>query len=423
MPTSPETIIADLYKTESKRLIAVLTRLFGPHNSNLAEDVLQDAFTQALKKWKKDGIPKNPSAWLMSTAKNKAIDSLRANKTRTKFTEDIALQLESEWALTATIDDEFQDEKIRDDQLRMIFMCCQEHIKPENRLPFILKNLCGLTVHAISRALLISEELVKKRLQRTRSKLRDSDFSLPSHDKLGQAMESVHTALYLLFNEGFHSTSERSSINTLFCYEALHLVGQLINEHHVVNKETFALFALMHFHIARLDTRLDNDGHNIALDLQERGKWNTSQIRTGSSILKLADEIPSPKDRFYFEAQIAREHCQATSFKDTCWNNIVDFYVALIAIDPSPIIKLNHAVALAYAGQTVKARENTIQLSEHPALKKSHMPNAILAHISAMNGDRKTAYYFAREAKGLGGTDREHQLMMQQLDRLLLSHA
>lgn len=267
-----DALIAELYKTHSARLLAVLTRIFGTHNLDLAEDVLQDAFNKALLKWKQDPLPDKPIAWITQAAKNQAIDTIRANKTKLRFSNDLAQHLESEWSLGSTVEAEFQEDKIKDDQLRMIFMCCHEDIKPENRIPFILKTLCGLSLSAVARALVLSEETVKKRLHRTRNQLKHHTFTFPADHELIDKMDTVHTVLYLLFNEGFYSSSKQQAIHLLFCQEAIGQMNILLQEPGIINQDTLSLLALMHFHIARIDARTDATGQNIPLDMQEDRK-------------------------------------------------------------------------------------------------------------------------------------------------------
>jgi RNA polymerase sigma factor (sigma-70 family) len=415
-----KTRIAKLYKTDSSRLLAVLTRIFGSHNFELAEDTLQDAFSKALIHWQQKGIPDNPSSWIIRTAKNQAIDTIRANKTKIKFADDLTQMLESEWSLGNTVDQEFKESNIKDDQLRMIFMCCHEDIKPKNRIPFILKTLCGFSIQAIAKALLLPEATVKKRLLRTKEKLKNHKFEFPMTDKLIEAMGTVHIVLYLLFNEGFYSSDAKQSINIMFCQEAIGLVNLLIAEPKIANQDTLALFALMHFNIARIDSKVDNDGFIIPIDLQDRKLWKKEYINTANQILNLADLAPlEASGRFFYEALIAKEHCQAIAFEQTDWDLIVEHYEKLIQITDSPIARLNQAIAIGYAGDTSAAIKLTESLDGHKALKYSHMPLAILAHLNAKVGDKKRAYQLASESKKRGGTPHEHRLMMHQIERLL----
>ena len=351
-----EDAIAEVYKQESAKILAVLTRLFGTDNFSLAEDVLQDAYSKALVDWQEKGIPDNPPAWIITTAKNLAIDNLRSNKAKIKLSNDLAYFLESEWSINNTIEQEFSEHKIKDDQLRMIFMCCREEIKPANRIPFILKNLCGFSISAISRSLLIPEATVKKRLLRTKKQMTDHPFEFPEDDKILQTMDSVHTVLYLLFNEGFHSSHKEKSVQLIFCQEAIGLVGLLIDEPKIVNQDTLALFALMHFHIARVDSKTDPEGHPIPIDLQDRSLWRKEYIITANFFLQQASQSSlATSGRFYVEALIAKEHCEAKDFKDTDWGKISTYYEKLLLSTDTPVTRLNQAIAIGYAGNLKNA--------------------------------------------------------------------
>ena len=412
--------ISKLYKQESSRLLGVLTRIFGTHNFSLAEDVLQDAFAKAWHEWQDKGIPANPAAWLLTTAKHQAIDVIRNQKMKIKFADDLAYHLESEWTLGATIEDAFQAPKIKDDQLRMLFMCCHESIKPENGIPFMLKALCGFSIPAIARALVVPEETIKKRLQRTRKKISTLSFAMPKAHELHQALATVHTVLYLLFNEGFHCSSDKQSVRLEFCQDAIALVKLLVDEPSIANQETLGLFALMHFHIARIDSKLSHDGQNIPIDLQDRKLWTQAYIQTGNQLISYANKLtPHNQGRFYLEACIAQEHCNATSFEATDWENIITLYDKLIATNDSPIAKLNQSIAVAYAGDTNKAIAQAKALQQNNLLKKSHMPWAVLAHLHAKNNNTEEAYRCLEKAKALGGTPQEQLLMLQQVERIL----
>jgi len=417
--TDVDALIEQLYKAESAKLLAVLTRIFGIHNFDLAEDVTQDAYSKAMVDWQQHQVPENPAAWLMTTAKNRALDKIRANKTKVKFSQDLSQYLDSEWTLAFTIEEEFQAPKIKDDQLRMIFICCHQSIKAENRVVFILKTLCGFSIHAIARALLLTESTVKKRLLRTREKLKQLSFELPSDDKLSESMDTVHTVLYLLFNEGFYSSDPKKPINIEFCQEAIALVKMLINEPKMVNQDTLGLFALMHFNIARINARVDQEGFNIPLDIQDRSLWQQAYINTGDHILKMCTESNLAPSRFYFEALIAQQHCCAATFANTNWPLIVGYYDDYIKITDSPVAKLNQAIALGYTGKVNEAIESVERLQSHKALINSHMPLAILAYLNAKAGNEKLAYQQAHCSTKLGGTKHEHRLMMQQIQRLL----
>ena len=298
-----EAAIGRLYKQEAAKILAVLTRVFGPQNFSLAEDVLQDAFAKALLNWQQQGLPANPLAWLISSAKNQAIDVIRHNKTKLKFADDLSYHLQSEWSLGNTVEQEFSQPKIKDDQLRMIFACCDMDIKAQNRIPFILKTLCGLSLEAIARALLQPPQVIKTRLYRTRKQLQLQSFNFPEPEQLSRLMHKVHTVLYLLFNEGFHSSEKQQPINLMFCQEAIGLAKLLIDEPSVVNQDTLGLLALMHFQVARVSSRVDQQGFNIPIDLQDRSLWDLQCFSTATELLQLAPQNKKGgAGRFYLEA-------------------------------------------------------------------------------------------------------------------------
>jgi len=338
-------MVEKLYKSESAKLLAVLTRIFGPENIDLAEDVLQDTFKKALTHWKDKGQPTNPAAWLMQTAKNRAIDLIRNKKRVINFAEDLAHHLESEWSLHAAIDKEFSDDKIQDDQLRMMFMCCRKNINQANQIPLMLKMLCGFSITATSRALLISEATVKKRLLRTKQLLKTSTFEMPSEENIPSALNTVHTVLYLLFNEGFHSSTGKEIINRQLCLEAIGLVKLVTEAQGVANRDSFSLLALLHFHMARIDSRLNEQGSAIPIDLQNRGLWDREKMTLAQQYLKTAAGMNDNTGRFFFEALIAQEHCRSSSFENTNWQHIVIYYSSLIEITQSPVAMLNQAIA------------------------------------------------------------------------------
>ncbi len=406
--------VALIYKQHSAQLLAALVRFFGPQNFQLAEDSLQDAFTKALLQWAQ-AMPQNPVAWLMITAKNQAIDVLRAQK---KLQQVESFSDFGEQGID--VNQRLNNECLKDDQLRMIFMCCHPSIKAENRIPLILKTLCGFTIAAISRALVVPETTIKKRLFRTRESLNSHVFDLPPPDKMSLAMDSVHTVLYLLFNEGFHSSDNEEALNRELCRDALGLVNLLLDEVRLVNQDTVGLYALMHFHMARIDAKVDQEGRRIPINLQDRRLWDPSLFDRAVALL---DKAPSLRlgasGRFVLEAQIAKHHGLALRFTDTDWQSIVSLYRELVWVTRSPVAELNLAIALAYAGDTQKAIQNLHVLCGHRSLKKSFMVWAALAHVYALTGQRALAYENAYKAKQLGGTPHEHHLMMQQLERLL----
>ena len=343
----PETI-ETLFRRESGRLISVLIRLLGPQNLTLAEDVVQEAFVAALRDWSNHGVPDNPPAWLLTAARRRAIDAIRRERTRRTFAADLAKFLDSEWTLASTVDEAFSEPRIKDDQLRMIFMCCHPSLPPEGRITLILKTLCGLSVTAIARALLTSESTINKRLYRTRLALRGVQFEIPSAEDLPAARDIVHTALYLLFNEGHLSTTDKPILREL-CHDAMVLTQLLADDGSIATSDTLALLGLMCFNAARLESRLDQDGRLVPLDGQDRSRWDRALIRQGYQCLVRSSQLDeSAASRFHLEAAIAARHCSASSFAETDWVSICHLYDRLLEQTSSPMVVLNRAVAVSY---------------------------------------------------------------------------
>jgi RNA polymerase sigma-70 factor (ECF subfamily) len=410
--------IEALFRRESGRLISVLTRVLGPRNLELAEDVLQESFVAALRDWSRDGIPDHPSAWLFSVARNRAIDAIRRERTRRTFAADLAMYLDSEWTLAPTVDDAFGESWVKDDQLRMIFMCCHPTLPIDSRVTLILKTLCGLSVPAIARALLTTEAAINKRLYRTRQALRDVRFELPPAAERPAALETVHTVLYLLFNEGYLSTGEKPIVREL-CRDAVLLV-RLLDESALANSQTVALLALMYFSVARLDARVDDDGRLIPLDRQDRSRWDRALIDQGFACLARSATMEAvAATRFHLEAAIAARHCEAATFEETNWASICSLYDRLVEIDPSPMVELNRAVAVSYRDGPGTAIPIVEAMREARRLPHNHVVAAVLGHLYARAGSVEPARRFLDEALRLAPTPHERELIARQIDRAM----
>ena len=416
----PAAAIEQVYREHASRILAVLVRLFGARNLELAEDVLQEAFRKALIAWQQDGIPDNPAAWLMATAKHQALDVIRGQRTQRRFSEDLAQQLDSGWTRSYAVEQEFDETRIKDHQLRMIFMCTTEEMAPENRIPLILRTLCGFSVPAICRALVLPEATVKKRLLRTRERLQGHTFAFPAADRLPHAMDTVHTVIYLLFNEGFHSVDGDAPMNLELCREAIHLATLLVSEPRVVNQDTLGLLALMNLQLARADARLNEQGRNIPIDLQDRARWDAGQIGLARGLVIAAQGAPpGASGRFLIEARIAEQHCLAPTFAETNWPAIVALYDQLVEATGSPVAELHRAVAVGYAGDVPDALAHVNDLRAHEVLRASHLPDAVAAHLYALAGDATAARRHAETSRQLGGTPDEQRATLEQVERLL----
>jgi RNA polymerase sigma-70 factor (ECF subfamily) len=253
---------------------------------------------------------------------------------------------------------------------------------------------------------------------RTRDKLRGHAFEFPPRERLASVMDSVHTVIYLLFNEGFHSTDDSRVMNLELCREATHLVSLLVGEPRVVNRDTLGLLALMRFHLARSASRVDEDGVEIPLDQQVRSRWDTDAIAEASRWLELAQKVaPGASGRFFIEAKIAEQHCSALTFDTTNWTEIVRWYHALVDTTQSPVAALNRAIAVGYAGNLDDAITQIASIRQHELFRQSHLPAAALAHLTAMQGDATSARRHADEADRLGASPREQRALRAQLRR------
>jgi RNA polymerase sigma-70 factor (ECF subfamily) len=257
-------------------MVSALTRIFGIHNLALAEDVVQDALCRALSVWKYRGVPENPGAWLMATAKNRALDVLRRERTARTFAPDVGRLLETEWTLSPIVEELFSEHEILDDQLRMMFSCCHPRVSEEAQVGLILNILCGFSIAEIANAFLTSEAAIQKRLQRAKKQLAESGplFDVAGKEKVGERLGTVHAALYLLFNEGYHGGHPEAAVRVELCTEALRLAVLLAKHPAAGLPETHALCALMCLNGARLPARFDDNGKLNTLVEQDRSLWD-----------------------------------------------------------------------------------------------------------------------------------------------------
>jgi RNA polymerase sigma factor (sigma-70 family) len=412
--------VESAYRAHASALLAVLVRLFGTQNLALAEDVLQEAFRKALVAWADTGVPDSPAAWLMATAKHQALDTIRNQRTRRRFADDLSQQLDSGWTRTYAVEQEFGETRIKDHQLRMFFMCASADLTPDSRIPLMLRALCGFSIPAICRALVLPEATVKKRLLRSRERLAGHAFDFPPLGQLPQAMDTVHTVIYLLFNEGYHTTHGSAPMDLELCREAVHLATLLADEPRVVNQDTLGLVALMELHLARAASRLDDSGASVPLDLQDRARWDGEQIAHARALIAVAYAAPlGASGRFIIEARIAEQHCLARTFADTDWRAIRALYDQLVDATGSPIAELHRAVALGYEGDLQGAIARVEALRATDLLRSSHVPPAVLAHLWALAGSTEHARRLAAESTALGGADHEQRALLAQVERLL----
>lgn len=362
-----------LFRREAGRMVATLTRIFGVHNLALAEDVVQDAFCRALEVWRFRGVPENPSAWLMATAKNRALDVLRRERTARTFAPELGRLLDSEWTLAPTVEELFGAHAIKDGQLRMMFSCCHPRLPEEAQVALMLHILCGFSVDEVAAAFVSSHDAMEKRILRAKKVLAGSRrlFDVLSADDLSARLLAVQRALYLLFNEGYHGASSESAVRADLCQEAMRLARLLLDHPPAATPATHALYALMCLHAARLPARIDASGDLRSLFEQDRSRWDTNLIAEGQRLLDLAATGPQLTE-YHVEAAIAWVHATAQGAEDTNWGMIVTFYDKLMDLRPSPVVALNRAIAIAQRDspqrgiEEIRAIANSDRLAAYP---------------------------------------------------------
>ena len=357
-----------LFRHEAGRLVAILTRLFGIHNLALAEDVVQDAFCRALEIWKFHGVPRNPSAWLMTTAKHRALDVLRREGTARKFAPELERQLESEWTLTPAVEEAFA-RGLNDAQLRMMFSCIHPQLPEETQVALILHLLCGFGIDETAAAVLKNRSATEKRIARAKKTLaRSKDlFDLAGAADVAARLPAVLRALYLLFNEGYHGASPESVVRAELCEEALRLVHLLVEHPLTSTPASHALAALLNFHAARLPGRLDSAGNLLLLVDQDRSRWNAGRIAEGRRQLELS-AAGAELTAYHVESAIAGLHARALSADETDWDGIVSLYDVLMSIQSSPVVALNRAVALAQRDGPARGLEEISRIEDRKRL-------------------------------------------------------
>jgi RNA polymerase sigma factor (sigma-70 family) len=400
----------DFFRQESGRLVAALTRIFGIHNLQLAEEVVQDSFCRALEIWQYRGIPENPSAWLMTAAKNRALDVLRRDKTARTFAPELGRLLESEWTLAPTVEDLFSESAIKDDLLRMMFSCCHPQLPEESHVALILNILCGFSVDEIAHAFMSSHSAIEKRMTRAKLVLSNSKklFDVAVDAEFKKRLPSVYRALYLLFNEGYHGASSETSVRGELCREAMRLTALLLNHPSSATPITYALGALMCLHGARLPSRVDSMGHLTSLFNQDRSKWDQDLLKDGMRLLELS-ATGAELSEYHIESAIASIHATALTVEETKWASIVSLYDTLIKLRPSPVIALNRAIALAQSEGPARGLEEIRAIPDIDRLKSYPFFHAAQGEFELSLGKPKSAIMQFQIALSLARNPMERQ--------------
>lgn len=388
-----------LFRHEAGRIVSALTRIFGVHNLALAEDVVQDAFCRALEVWRVRGMPDNPPAWLLTTARNRALDILRRQRTANTFAPELGRLLDSEWTRTPIVDEILTADAIPDSMLRMMFSCCHPRLSEAAQVGLILNILCGFSIDEIASAFTTGHAAVEKRIVRAKKVLAESkrlfDTAVPAN--FSGRLPAVHRALYLLFNEGYHGASPKASVRLELCNEAIRLIAMLLQHPLGATPATYALAALMTLTAARLPARTDSSGSLVALFDQDRTLWDRTRVSEGMRLLELSAS-GTDLTVYHVEAAIASVHALAPCAEDTDWSAIIDLYDSLTQINASPIVALNRAIAIAQRDgperglEAMKAILNLGRLARYPFYP------AALGELELRRGHRGLAGEHFREA-------------------------
>ncbi len=410
--------VSHLFRQESGKMVAVLVKIFGTENLELAEDVMQDALVRALETWKFHGIPDNPRAWLYRTAKNKAIDVIRRNKhsQTIDFSAPERQLLTSEYTLATTVGNYWQDDHIKDDFLAMMYACCHPELSPENQITLILKSLCGFSTKEVAKAFLTTEDAVSKRLYRTKEYFRKNKTrpEIPSAGELGSRTTSVLNAIYLMFNEGFNSTHSDQLIREDLIHQAMMLCKSLLENKRTELAQGYALMALMCFHSARTDSRLTPEGELILLAQQNREEWNRDLITLGNQYLNKAafgDKISA----YHLEAAIAYEHCVAKNYESTNWKRILGYYDALLSNSDDPIVFMNRCLVILQLNGPESALKNLNTVKDNKQLQKYYLFHASLGEIQTRLGRKTEAAQSFQKALKLTQSNQEKRFLRDKI--------
>jgi RNA polymerase sigma-70 factor (ECF subfamily) len=405
-----------LFRHEWGRMVGAVTRIFGLHNLALAEDVVQEAFCRATEVWAFRGVPENPSAWLMATAKNCALDVLRRERTARTFAPELGRLLESEWTLAPVIEEAFGPNAIRDGLLRMMVSCCHPNLAEEAQVALMLHILCGFSVDEIASALVNTHAAIEKRITRSKKTLAKSkrllDVTTPA--QFAPRLPAVHTALYLLFNEGYHGANPQFAVRSELCHEAMRLTAVLLEHPLSATPRTYALAALMCLNAGRLPSRIDPSGDLRSLFDQDRSAWDQQLIAEGMSFLDLSAK-GSEVSEYHVEAAIASVHATARRIEDTDWGKIVSLYDSLMSIRPSPIVALNRAIAIAQRDGPDRGIEAIRAINDADRLRAYPFYWAALGEFELRRKRSEYAQHHFRSALTLARNDAERHFFNQRL--------
>ena len=403
-------IIDAVYRTESRRVLATLIRLLG--DFDIAEEALHDAFRAALEQWPRDGVPDKPRAWLVSAGRFKAIDAIRRNA-RFDALDDVPEQTDPSTEDGIALD----TENVEDDQLRLVFTCCHPALAPDAQVALTLREICGLTTEEIAHAFLIAPTTIAQRIVRAKAKIRDAriPYQVPSRAELPDRLDSVLRVIYLVFNEGYSASAGTSLTRHDLSAEAIRL-GRLLMEL-LPEPEVIGLLALMLLHESRRAARTSPAGEVILLDDQDRSRWNRDQISEGTALVEraLSSGLAGP---YSIQAAISAVHANARQAAETDWTEIVGLYDVLMRTDPSPVIELNRAVAVAMRdgpSAGIVLIDAILDRGDLADYRLAHAARAELCRRLGRNADARASF---QQALGLTRQETERRFIERRLAEL-----
>jgi len=404
--------IEQIYHEESGRILATLIRLLG--DFDLAEEAMQEAFALAVEQWPKQGVPGNPRAWLVSTARNRAVDTLRRRISFEKKQDELQRLIEARSALASQDEAMIDGDPMSDDRLRLIFTCCHPALRVEAQVALTLRTLCGLTTEAIAKAFIAPVPTMAQRIVRAKQKIRDAriPYRVPPMEDLQERLTAVMLVVYLVFNEGYSAASGEALIRRDLCAEGIRL-GRLLCELLPKEMEARGLLALMLLHDSRRDTRVTENGEIVLLEEQDRSRWNQEFIREGTALAEAALRTsPGP---YSVQAAIAAVHANAARAEDTDWRQIAALYDILRRLQPTPVVELNRAVAVAMAEGPLAGLRLLDELEAKEELNGYYLlPAARADFLRRLNRwtDSATAY---RQALALDSNEAERRFLERRL--------
>lgn len=409
--TETHRVIDAVWRIESARLIAGLARIV--RDVGLAEELAQDALVIALERWPESGIPDNPGAWLMATAKHRAIDLFRRNKLLERKHEELGRKLKSQQDMAMASFDIPEDHEISDDLLRLVFVSCHPVLSTEARVALTLRLLGGLTTQEIARAFLVPEPTVAQRIVRAKRTLTEAcvPFEVPRGEDLAARLSSVLEVIYLIFNEGYSATAGEDWMRPALCEDALRL-GRILAELAPQEPEIHGLVALMEIQASRLHARVGPRGEPILLLDQDRTRWDQLLIRRGLAALDRAEKLGGALGPYGLQAAIAACHARARTGAETNWHRIAALYDALAQITPSPVVELNRAVAVAMAFGPAAGLELIDTLTSEPSLKAYHLLPSVRGDFLFKLGRFAEAQAEFQRAATLTQNARERELLL-----------